>query len=210
MFSYNEESKPARQLAVPLRHLQLADWVRVPEIPPMQKIIIALLMVIGGAIAFAAEDSAQWINYTSPTGHYSVLLPAEPKLMDQESTTPSGAKVPQYIAVVEDPSATYMLAYFDYTGANTFSFDKARDGMLANVKGTLQSEKPISLGRYPGREVRISAKSNDGTELISRCKFFDVNKRIYIVQFLFKKANDNSEAAAKATKFFDSFKVAKS
>ena len=177
----------------------------------MQKIIIALLMVIGGAIAFAAEDSAQWINYTSPTGHYSVLLPAEPKLMDQEGTSATGEKIPQYIAVVEDSTATYMLAYFDYSkSTQTFSFDKARDGMLANVKGTLVSEKPISLGRYPGREVKISAKSDDGTELISRCRFFDVNKRIYIVQFLFKKANDNSEAAATASKFFESFKVAKS
>jgi hypothetical protein len=174
----------------------------------MQKIITALLMVIGGAIAFAAEDSAQWINYTSPTGHYSVLLPAQPKLMDQEAATPTGEKIPQYIAVVENPTATYMLAYFDYSkSTQTFSFDKARDGMLANVKGTLVSEKPISLGRYPGREVKISAKSSDGTELISHCKFFDVNKRIYIVQFLFKKTNGNGEDAAKATKFFDSFKV---
>jgi hypothetical protein len=177
----------------------------------MQKITTALLMVIGGAIAFAAEDSAQWINYTSPTGHYTVLLPAEPKLMDQEGTSATGEKIPQYIAVAEDSTATYMAAYFDYSkSTQSFSFDKARNGMLANVKGTLVSEKPISLGRYPGREVKISGKGNDGIEFISRCRFFDVNKRIYMVQFIFKKANDNSEAAAKAAKFFDSFKVGKS
>jgi hypothetical protein len=177
----------------------------------MQKITTALLMVIGGAIAFAAEDSTQWINYTSPTGHYSVLLPAEPKLMDQEGTSATGEKIPQYIAVAEDSTATYMLAYFDYSkSTQSFSFDKARDGMLANVKGTLVSEKPISLGRYPGREVKISGKYDDGTEFISRCRVFDVDKRIYMVQFIFKKADDNSDAAAKATKFFDSFKVAKS
>jgi hypothetical protein len=177
----------------------------------MQKITTALLMVIGGAIAFAAEDSAQWINYTSPTGHYSVLLPAEPKLVDQEGTSATGEKIPQYLAVVEDSTATYMAAYFDYSkSTQSFSFDTARDGMLANMKGTLVSEKPISLGRYPGRELKISGKLNDGTEFISRCRFFDVNKRIYLVQLLFKKANDNGEVAAKATKFFDSFNVAKS
>jgi hypothetical protein len=177
----------------------------------MQKITTALFMVIGGAIAFAAEDSAQWINYTSPTGHYSVLLPAEPKLMDQEGTSASGEKIPQYIAVAEDSTATYMTAYFDYSkSSQTFSFDKARDGMLANVKGTLVSEKPVSLGRYRGREVKISGKYSDGTEFISRCRIFDVDKRIYMVQFIFKKENDNSEAAAKATKYFDSFKVPKS
>ncbi len=172
----------------------------------MQKIIIALLMVIGGAIAFAAEDSAQWINYTSPAGHYSVLVPSQPKLMTQESTTPSGAKVPQYIASVEISSVDYMVAYFDYTAANTFSFDKARDGMLANVKGTLQSEKPIKLGRYPGRDVMISA-NNNGVEFLSHVKFYDVNKRIYIIQFIVSKSSQTIETGANATKFFDSFKV---
>jgi hypothetical protein len=174
----------------------------------MQKITTALLMVIGGAIACAAQDSSDWINYTSPTGHYSVLMPSQPKLMTQEGKTSSGNKVPQYIAVAEASSVTYMIAYFDYTAANTFSFDKARDGMLANVKGTLVSEKPISLGSYPGRDVMISG-SNGGVEFLAHVKFYDVNKRVYMVQFILSKTNDTPEAATKATKFFDSFKVVK-
>ena len=174
----------------------------------MQKISTALLMIIGGAIAFAAEDSAQWINYTSPTGRYSVLMPSQPKLITQEGKTSSGGKVPQYVAVAEDSSATYMMAYFDYTAANSFSFDKARDGMLSNVKGTLLSEKSISLGGYPGREAKISG-NNNGVEFLARVRFYDVNKRVYIIQFIVSKTNDTSEAAATATKFFDSFKVVK-
>jgi hypothetical protein len=172
----------------------------------MQKITTALLIVIGSAIACVAQDSGNWINYTSPTGRYSVLMPSQPKLMNQEGTSSSGAKVPQYVAVAEDSSATYMAAYFDYTAANSFSFDKARDGMLSNVKGTLLSEKSISLGGYPGREARISGKNN-GVEFLTRVRFYDVNKRVFIIQFIVIKGNDSSEAATKATKFFDSFKV---
>lgn len=172
----------------------------------MQKITTAVLTLIGGAVAFAAQDSNDWINYTSPTGRYSVLMPSQPQLITQESTTPSGAKVPQYIASVEVSSVDYMIAYFDYTTANTFSFDKARDGMLANVKGTLVSEKPIKLGRYPGRDAVISA-NNNGVEFLSHVKFYDVNKRVYIIQFIVLKSNQTSEMGAKATKFFDSFKV---
>ena len=174
----------------------------------MLKISTALVMTIGSAIAFAAQDSSDWINYTSPAGHYSVLVPSQPKLMNQEGTTSTGGKVPQYVAIVEDSSATYLIAYFDYTSASSFSFDKARDGMLANVKGTLVSEKSISLGRYPGRDVKISG-SNGGVEFLAHVKFYDVNKRVYIIQFIVSKANDTPEAAPKATKFFDSFKVVK-
>ena len=188
---------------------KLADWVRVPEILPMQKITTTLLMVIGGALALAAQDSAQSINYTSPTGRYSVLLPSQPKLTTQEIPTSSGNKVSQYLAAVGDSSVTYMVAYFDYSAANTFSFDKGRDGMLANVKGTLLNEKSVSLGGYPGREVNIAANASAGVAYIVHARFYDVNKRIYLIQFIIPKSDDTSEAEAKATRFFDSFNVVK-
>jgi hypothetical protein len=175
----------------------------------MQKITAIVLMIIGGAVAFAAQEPVQWINHTSPTGRYSVLLPNQPKLTTQEATSPSGDKFTQYVEIAGDSSDTYMVAYFDYTAANSFSFDKARDGMLGNVKGTLLKENSISLGGYPGREVKVAAKGSDGTEYIDRARFYDVNKRVYIVQAIVLKSNDTTEAAAKATRFFDSFKVIK-
>jgi len=185
---------------------KVVSYVRFAESAEMKKITATLLMVVAGALSCAAQDSSDWINYTSSTGHYSVLIPKQPQLMTQEGKTSSGNKVPQYVAVVEDSSATYMLAYFDYTTASSFSFDKARDGMLANVKGTLVSEKPISLGRYPGRDVKISG-NNSGVEFLAHVKYYDVNKRVYMVQFIFNKTNDTPETDAKAKKFFDSFKV---
>ena len=100
-----------------------------------------------------------------------------------------------------------MTAYFDYpTATSSFSFDKARDGMLANVKGTLVSEKSICLGGYSGREVKMSGKTDDGTKFIARVRFYDVNRRIYMVQYIGRKPNDTS---AKTTRFLDSFKVVK-
>lgn len=53
----------------------------------MQKAITTLLIVISAAVAFAAEDFSAWINYTSPDGHYSILIPHQPTLSKQETTT---------------------------------------------------------------------------------------------------------------------------
>ena len=102
----------------------------------------------------------------------------------------------------------YMIGYFDYTETMNFSLDGARDGMIEAVKGTLLAEKSISLGRYPGRELRVLAKDASGTEYLTRARYYDINRRVYVVQFIIPKSAE-AESAAKAAKYFDSFQVVK-
>jgi hypothetical protein len=175
----------------------------------MPKIIATLLIVISAAVTFAAEDSSAWTNYTSPKGHYSVLIPHEPTLSSQETTTATGEKLPQYLASTAEASATYLIGYFDHTAAMSFSLDKARDGMVGAVKGTLLSESSISLGGSPGRELKVSATGEDKVDYIIHARFYHVGNRVYCIQFIVPKPEDTSAAAEKMNKYFDSFKVVK-
>jgi hypothetical protein len=173
----------------------------------MQKLIVISLIGIGTAIALAAEDFSTWINYSSPKGRYSVLFPKAPTLTTQEAPTPGGEKLEQFFATSADSSLTYMVGYFDYTPQMSYSLQNGRDGMVNAVKGTLLGEKSISLGGFPGLEIKVAATGADKVDYIIHVRFYDVNKRVYFLQFIVPKTDDTSVAAEKMTKYFDSFKV---
>lgn len=177
----------------------------------MKKCLTAiLLLLIGASFALSVQKPAEWIKYTSPEGRYSVLVPTQPKLDTQESAiTADGEKFTQYKAAVSDGNGLYLIGYFDHFPGTTFSLDKARDGMVGAIKGTLLSESAISLGGSPGRELKVTANSSDGTELLLRARFYDVDKRVYVLQFIIPKSEDDNATVEKTARFFDSFQVTK-
>jgi hypothetical protein len=173
----------------------------------MRRASAALLVLLIAALPFALQAQTGWIKYNSPEGRYSVLLPGEPKLSTQEATTATGEKFTQYMAASEDSNALYMVGYFDVSSNMTFLFDKARDGFIAAVNGTLLAESAISLGAYPGREAKVSATGGNGTEYLILVRFYQVENRIYVVQFIVSKPADDAVSAQKSAKYFDSFQV---
>jgi hypothetical protein len=176
----------------------------------MQKTVaVAFLIALINVSAFAvAPEASGWVKYTSPKGHYSVLLPHEPEATSQETTTPAGDKLTQYLATAEDSPVTCTVAYFDYAKGMAYSLAKGRDGMVEAVKGTLLHENAVSLGGHPGLELKISASEGE-VEYIIHARFYDMGGRIYILQCMTPKAENNTAVAEKRNKFFDSFQVAK-
>jgi hypothetical protein len=79
--------------------------------------------------------------------------------------------------------------------------------MIEAVKGTLIRESAISLGGSPGRELKITASTPNGTEFIVRTRIYDIDKRVYILQLLVSKSEDGNGSAEKAARLFDSFQV---
>jgi hypothetical protein len=78
----------------------------------------------------------------------------------------------------------------------------------------------ISLGGFPGRELKVlakpapkqpaeGAKPAHGVEYTVRARFYEVDKRVYVLQLISPKALDSEALTAKATKYFDSFQVVK-
>jgi len=173
------------------------------------RILSSLIFSVAISTAVVWGQTVQkWVIYESVEGRYSVSLPAEPKLADQEADDASGKKLPQYLATVEDGNAAFIVGHFDYDSQSVFSLDKARDGLLANIKGTLISEESARLETFPGRSLVAEAESGSITFLV-RARFFDAAGRVYVLQFILPKVEDGPSAIAKSKKFFDSFRVMK-
>ena len=188
----------------------------------MKKCAAAILFLsLGVAPGFGIQKPAEWVTYTSSEGRYSVSLPAQPKLSTQEAATADGQKFRQYLAsVVEPGDVAFLVGYFDSVPGTVFSADAARDGMLKEIDGTLISETAISLGGYPGRALKVVAKPAPAppapgeapakaVDYIVHARFYEVDRRVYVLQIIFPKALEDDALAAKVTRYFDSFQVAK-
>ena len=170
---------------------------------------VLAFILIGSASVSAFQGSTEWIKYESLEGRYSVQLPGQPKVSTQETANASGDKFPQYLAGVSDRTGYYAVGYFDLTPGGTYSLDKGRDGIVDAVKGTLVSEADISLGGSPGRELKLAVVGPDKLDYIVYGRVYQVDRRVYSLVFIIGKSDDNTEAAANSTKYFDSFKVTK-
>ena len=178
---------------------------------PMGKCVIGiLLLLVSAPLALSTQNSSEWVKYTSAEGRYTVSLPGQPKVTTQEATAATGDKFQQYLASVTEPGdVAYMIGYFDEVPGTIFSADLARDGMVKRIDGTLLTETPISLQGYPGREMRVSTTPSSGDGYIVRARFYEAEKRIYVLQFIFPKSLESNALNAKGTKYLDSFQVVK-
>ena len=168
----------------------------------MKRALAGWLLLV--SLVAGCKKESQWISYTSPEGRYTILLPEQPKLKSQQATGADGTPLQQYLAMASDSSgAFYAAGYFDIGGSG-FSFDKARDGAVRG--GTLLSERDISLGAYPGREVKFLTKDPSGNEGFVTARFYHVEQRVYIIQYIVAKSA-GQELPDKAVKYFDSFQV---
>jgi len=113
----------------------------------------------------------------------------------------------QYMVTAAGSMGMVMIAYFDYAADVVFSLDKARDGMVTSIKGTLLDEHSMSLGGAPGRQIKISASTEEGVAFIDRARFYDVKPRVYVLQCITPKSTDSAATAERCEQFFDSFRV---
>jgi hypothetical protein len=175
----------------------------------------AALLILVMAVAFGCGQKAPpgWTAYNSPEGRYSVFFPGKPELSTNQSPAHTGETLTEYFAICTDPDAggdvVYNVTYFDLAPQMAYSFDEARDGYVKAVNGTLQSEKNIQFSGYPGRELKATTNSS-GKDFNLVTRIILVEKRVYMVQFIFTKAYDSARAADKSATFFNSFRLTSS
>jgi hypothetical protein len=174
----------------------------------MRKAALSILLLLSIAALTLAVQDPDWITYNSAEGRYNVSFPAQPKLSTQESATVDGQKFLQYMASVQQPDVMYLVGYFDHVAGTIFSADRARDAMLEAVKGTVISERTVSLNGNPGRELKVAAKLN-ANDYILLVKFWDTESRVYVLQVVYPKSGDSAAINTKAAKYFDSFQIGK-
>jgi hypothetical protein len=174
----------------------------------MKGIAIVILVLISTGIGFSFQGSGEWTEYNSSKGRYSVLVPGEPRLSRQEIVTLSGKKITQYRATASEANFAVFVGYYDYASTMKYSLNQARGSIVASL-GTLLTESEISLEGHPGVEMNLSAKGPDGTEFLVRVRIYDVDRRVYVLQFIIPRSEDNNVSAERASRYFDSFQIKK-
>ncbi len=172
----------------------------------MKKPIVALMLV--ALLLFAGCEATPWKEFESKEGGFSVMMPGPPAEKRQTFNTQLGSVDARFFTVeAERGSSVYMVVYGDYPEALMATEDKgllldaARDGAVGNIQGTLLSEREISIGGHPGRELQV--QSSDG-KLSLQIRIYLVGSRQYQVVMVSPKS---STPAADRDRFFDSFKL---
>jgi hypothetical protein len=153
------------------------------------------------------QTETEWIKFTSPEGRFSVLLQHEPKFETVVATDTSGITNYRYSDL--ETGYGFICEYFDVasTGAVQDFLDVTRDGIVRGAGATKVGEEKISLNSYPGRELQMAFKVNEGTEITARTRIYLVDKRLYSLTFLYVKSMDALRASDLGKKFFSSFEL---
>jgi len=202
---------------------------RTPLVTIVSLLMLAALLAAcgGGATeptAAPAEPTATpdplagWIAFTAPDGNFTVRLPEEPEVDEQAVPTEAGdIQIVMYL--VENNDRAVMLSHNEFpeavaeaiaTGDDTLIqgvLDGGRDGAVGNVSGTLQDEKQITVGGYPGREFTFSVDSSaspTGEAITGIARVILTTDRLY--QLISLATGDETDPAL-VQAFFDSFQL---
>jgi hypothetical protein len=151
------------------------------------------------------ERHADWYNFTSVEGAFSVLMPRTP---DESSATDHSSGHTELMYGAKVGPVAYVVRYADYPpdvikNAGTDNWlDSERDYLVISVPGKLMSERTISIEGYPGRELRVQA--DDGKFRIAR--LYLVKDRLYKVYAVMP---DQNSITPKIEQFLDSFTLLK-
>ncbi len=171
----------------------------------MKKVFVQALLVLGLAAAPGrAEDLAE---FHSDAGRFKVLMPGKPPVT--ELKTPAGI---MHVVQVETKTGAYLAGWIDLPldAADTAEkaqarLDRARDGMIASIKGKLLREKKITLeDKHPGRDLLADVSAPDQGRL--RGRLFLVENRLYQVIVVGTRGFTESE---EADRVLDSFALTK-
>lgn len=161
-----------------------------------------------------AQDT--WVTTSNAEHGYKVDFPKEPKSQSQEVPTEVGNLMMDYYMLDQSADATalnlvYMSAFTSYPASEDYSdeglqnsmLDGSVDGAVQNINGKLISSEDIEFQGYRGRYAKISIY-NDA--YIVNLKNILVDNRLYFIQVITSKANDDN---ADLKRFMTSFDLIK-
>jgi hypothetical protein len=152
-----------------------------------------------------------WKEYYSPQGKFKVMLPGTPKDWGKSYNTLFG-QLYSHLYMLRT-SAKYLIIYTDFplnlerAPKLNKILDEIRDAAVS--KGTVLNETEISLEGHPGRML----KGIDSDARFIQMKTYAVGNRLYQIIITTPKetmvADEGRFKVSRATKFLDSFRLAK-
>jgi len=149
-------------------------------------------------------DDTGWVKFTSPEGHFSVLMPETPQ---DKSETVDSAHGPYttHLFIVRDTTSVYLIGWVDYDPSFNFNrqaeLEANRDNFVKGISATLVSTRPTVVDGYSGLD--FTAETADR---IFKSRVFLVGRRPYQIVIGSPKGFDDT---ALTDRFFSSFKVSR-
>ena len=147
-------------------------------------------------------ETSGWVKFTSPEGHFSVLMPQIPQ--DKAETTDSShGPYTTHLFIVRDTTSVYLIGWVDYDPSFNFNrqaeLEANRDNFVKGINATLVSTRPTVVEGNSGLE--FTAETEDR---VFKSRVFLVGRRPYQIVIGSPKGFDD---AAITNRFFNSFKV---
>jgi hypothetical protein len=167
--------------------------------------ITQILLRVSLPLVLASQAAtAEWKTFAPQGGGFAMSFPGEPAEHKEKVQSPAGMLAITYF-VVELHGTTYACSRARYPGGATKGdsqkrrLDNARDGAVASAKGKLETEKPIKLGSFDGRELLIR-----GDKSWVRTRIYAVQNRLFQTMVFGSK---EAVGGKDADQFLDSFKL---
>ena len=141
---------------------------RTRESSEIRRAIIVALAMLGSVFlsncgGFPNGGKTEWRKYDIEDGNFAISLPTAPTTQTKTENI-AGERIEVKMVASEDGRVTYAVMYCDYPGGNVFSdspqdlFDAAQADLAKRNPGAIVvSTKKVSLDRFTGREIQISA-----------------------------------------------------
>lgn len=146
---------------------------------------------------------------TVSEGGLTVEMPGKPTKQSQDIPTGTGKATGQMLTLDKGAEA-YVLAFHDFPAAvASLNIDPqvllkgASDGAVKNIAGKVTSERDVTAGGHPGKEL-IGEGSKDGKDIEFTIRMYWAKPRLIQTLYLNEKGKGDK---SNATKFLDSLKI---
>lgn len=171
------------------------------------KLTLPGLLFLLAVLGCSSLTGTKW--ETVSEGGITVQMPGKPTKQPQTTQTPLGP-ININMLMVDKGAEAYMVAYNEFPAAAAarvpdpqILLNSGRDGALRNVNGKLQSERPVTLGSYPGREI-VGEGNTQGKDVVFTARIYWANPRL--VQVIYMREKSKAESPD-GKKFLDSLKI---
>ncbi|MEI6331651.1 MAG: hypothetical protein ACOYN8_04245 [Pseudanabaena sp.] len=155
-------------------------------------------------------NAADWQEYKSATGKFTIQVPSKPQEQSQDQTTDVGT-IKLNMVIAEANDSGYFVGYADFPNkvADPADIQKGLGdsvkGSVSNLKGEIKSEKEYMLGDVPCRDFEAGGKVQ-ATDVSMKGRFCLADKRLYQVFVLGSKEKFST---SDVDRFITSFKIEK-